>query len=113
MTVSKHLWGPGVVALNPNFPHQVNRNEKFTILNLTTRSDPLPPPYLKQIQDRIFLATFDVIPRVSLCYFDTRCKVTVNLDNVSNCCEKIGACLSVTAFVNMLTTKMTMSNGYK
>ena len=34
------------------FPHQVNNNEKFAILNLTIKFDPLPPPYpcyLKQI----------------------------------------------------------------
>ena len=31
---------------------------------MTVWSDPLPPPYLKRIKDRIFLTTFDVIPKM-------------------------------------------------
>ncbi len=41
----KIAWPPPCLPpaiFNPNFPHQVNNNEKFAILNLTTGSDPFP-----------------------------------------------------------------------
>ena len=51
--VRKFLSLPQLI-FNTNFPLQVNNNEKFAILNLTTASDPLSSPILNKLRIGIF-----------------------------------------------------------